>query len=687
LIAAAEEPDGYLYTPRRLIRPDYAPPGGRERWVGIKDQSHELYNAGHLYEAAVAHYLATGKRSLLDVALRNADLVCVTFAPGGRGEVPGHQEIEIGLCKLYRVTGRQRYLLTAKHFLDERGNPGTHQLMGTDMQDHAPVLLQDQAVGHAVRAGYMYAAMADVAALTGDSSYVAPLDKLWNDVTRGKLYITGGIGSVGLYEGFGPSCVLPNHSAYCETCASIAMMLWSHRMFLTHGDARYIDVLERTLYNSFLAGVGMSGEAFFYPNPLESFGGTERSPWFACACCPPNVVRFLPRLGSYAYASRGSDLFVNLYAAGEATVPTERGPVKVRQETRYPWDGSVTITLDPERSEEFTIHLRVPGWAQGETGTLYRALGPAPGDVALAVNGKKSPLEMEKGYAVLHRSWKKNDVIRLTLPMPVRRMVADEQVEEDRGRFALQRGPVVYCLEGVDARDGRATDVFFPDSTTFSYEFRDDLLNGVGIIRGRGISARRTPTGTVVPAGAKDVIAIPYYAWAHRGKSDMTVWPAREISAARPLQAPTLAWKSSLTASSGLPTDAVKDQLEPRSSHDGSIPVSRWWRKKGTSEWLQYDFPSTDTVSKVSVYWFDDGGEYRLPASWRLLYREGNEWKPVVTTTSAVNTTPAVNTGSYPVEKDHATVVTFTPVRTTALRLEVLLAPAHSAGLYEWKVE
>ncbi|MEK6754524.1 MAG: beta-L-arabinofuranosidase domain-containing protein, partial [Bacteroidota bacterium] len=335
IIAAAQEPDGYLYTARKLIRDDYQPPGGKERWVGIKDGSHELYNVGHLYEAAVAHCLATGKKTLLNVALKNADLLCNTFGPGKRGEVPGHQEIEIGLVKLYRTTGEEKYLKLAKFFLDERGNAEGHELMGEYAQDHKPVREQTKAVGHSVRAGYMYSGMVDVAALTGDASYVNALDRIWRDVVDEKLYITGGLGASGGNEGFSSGYSLPNLTAYCETCAAIANALWNYRMFLWHGDGKYIDIIERAIYNNFLSGVGMSGDRFFYPNRLEVFGsGAKRSEWFECACCPTNDVRFMPSIAGYVYAHDENDLYVNLFIGGETTVKMEKRTVDVKQETR-----------------------------------------------------------------------------------------------------------------------------------------------------------------------------------------------------------------------------------------------------------------------------------------------------------------------------------------------------------------
>ncbi|HTR98981.1 MAG TPA: beta-L-arabinofuranosidase domain-containing protein [Bacteroidota bacterium] len=678
-IAAAQETDGYLYTPRRLIRPDYAPPGGAERWVGMKDGSHELYCAGHLYEAAVAHFLATGKRTLLDVALRNADLVCATFGPGKRQEVTDHQEIEVGLCKLYRVTGDEKYLRMAKWFLDERGDAKGHPLLGEYAQDDRPIVDQPGAEGHAVRAAYMYAGMADVTALTGDDKFVPALDRFWKDVVNRKLYLTGGIGATGRNEGFDAPYALPNFTAYCETCASIALALWSERMFLLKGDAQYVDVLERVMYNAILSGVSMSGDAFFYPNPLGSFHGAQRSPWFGCACCPPNVIRFIAGAGGYLYAAREGDIYVNLFASSRARVTRTAGDVTLTQETRYPWDGTVRIRVEPAQTGEFALCVRIPGWAAGQAvpGTLYGMLDTARGEVTFDVNGAPLSPPVHLGYAVVRRAWTKGDEITIRFPMDTHRIIASDSIEDDRGKVALQRGPLVYCLEGADAPDGHVTDMVIPDSSSISAEFLPDLLGGVTVLHGRGLTALRTLGGEVVGGEARAFTAIPYYAWAHRGKCEMTVWAGRTVQTALPFPAPTLAWRSTLSASNNVNAEAVRDQLIPKNSSDQSIPYTHWWPHRGTTEWLQYDFPSAATVSRTSVYWYDDtgDGDCRVPKAWRILYKEGKEWKPVAAGTLSE------------AEKDRPTEITFTPVHTSALRLEMDLRPEYSAGIFEWKVE
>jgi DUF1680 family protein len=686
-VAAAQEEDGYLYTARTAPSPEPVRDIGPERWSFLA-QSHELYNVGHLYEAAVAHYQATGRRSLLDVALKNADLIDTVFGPDGLHDIPGHQEIEIGLTRLYRVTGERRYLDLAKFFLDQRGRADRRELYGEYFQDHLPVTEQTEAVGHAVRAGYMYTAMADVATLTGERSYVDAIDRLWEDVVSTKLYITGGIGASRRGEAFGEAYDLPNRSAYAETCAAIANAMWNHRMFLLHADARYIDVLERVIYNGFLSGISMEGNRFFYPNPLESngkylfnHGAAERQPWFGTSCCPVNVARFVPSIAGYVYGVRGSDVYVNLFVGGEAAVQTESGGLIITQETNYPWDGHVRLTLEPEAEGRFALHVRIPGWAMNQPvpSDLYRFLETSQEDVILKVNGESEPLEIEKGYAVITREWTAGDTIDLELPMPVRKIVAHENVKADAGRVALQRGPLVYCVEGVD-HGGQALNLFLPDDVPVLIEDRPDLLGGVVVLRANAGAVRRSENGgepEVVPAA---ITAIPYYAWNHRGVGEMAVWIPRTPEAVVLPPLPTLASMSTATASHVYGSDspaALNDQEEPASSNDHTIPRFTWWDHKGTTEWVQYDFPKSARVSAVEVYWFDDApsGGCRLPASWRVLYRKGEAWEPVTVVQADA------------ISKDRYNRLTFEPVETDALRLEVQLQPDYSAGILEWLVE
>jgi hypothetical protein len=518
-IAGAQEADGYLYT-ARTINPAAvsAEVEGLTRWSNLR-VNHELYNVGHLYEAAVAHFQATGKRALLDVALKNADLIERVFGPDKRRDVPGHQEIEIGLVKLYRVSGEEKYLRLAKFFLDERGHANGRELYENHshigyMQDHKPVIEQDEAVGHAVRAAYMYTGMADVAALTGDAAYVKAIDRIWENVVTRKLYLTGGIGALHQGEAFGANYELPNATAYTETCAAIANILWNQRMFMLHGQAKYIDVLERTLYNGFLAGVSLSGDTFFYPNPLAAGGqwafnkgATGRSPWFDCSCCPTNVARFIPSLPGYVYAQGTEGVYVNLFVAGRGKMRIGETDLAITQETRYPWYGQVRLIVEPDREAEFSLFVRLPGWARNRPvpGDLYRYLDRQVEQIAFNLNDAPIAYRIVNDFAQIRRAWQPGDVLDIHLPMPVRRVVSHPQVGENAGKVALERGPLVYCFEGVD-NGGRIDHLCLNDEMDFQAEHRPELLRGLTVVR------------------SGDMTAIPYYAWAHREAGQMAVW-------------------------------------------------------------------------------------------------------------------------------------------------------------------
>jgi len=683
-IAKAQEPDGYLYTARTIDPAKAMPMAGKARWIN-EEESHELYNAGHLYEAAVAHYQATGTRTLLDVAIRNADLICSVFNLQGRRAVPGHQEIEIGLVKLYRTTGNRKYLDQAQFFLDQRGKADGHKLYGEYAQDHKPVAEQTEAVGHSVRAAYMYSGMADVAALTGNQPYIAALNRLWDNVVGRKLYLTGGIGATGAWEGFGPDYDLPN-SAYAETCASIANALWNYRMFLLEPDAKYFDIYERAVYNAMLSGLSLSGDRFFYPNPLLSLGQHERSPWFACACCPSNLPRFMLSIPGHAYAVAGNDIFVNLYVQGSARIKTPQGVVAFDVKTNYPWSGDVRIIMTQvPRSTGLVLRLRVPGWARGEPvpGDLYRDVAPLDGGVTLSVDGepKSNTLRpiggylISRGYLTIPLGSTVGTYYDLHLPMPIRRVVAHPSVKADAGRVAVERGPLVYAAEFVD-NGGRVTNLQLSDNAALRSQQRPDLLGGVTVITGPA-TAYRTRDEKVV-AQTVPMTLIPYYAWAHRGKGEMVVWLAREADKARPAPETTLASQAKASSSEGGKTlQGLNEQYEPTDSNDHTGIYFHWWPKKNTTEWVQYDLAAPATVSETSVYWFDDTGqgECRTPRSWRVLYKRGDEWVPVATT------------DPYGTTKDRYNTVRFTPVQTTAIRLEVQLPEKFSAGIQEWKIK
>lgn len=530
IVAAAQEPDGYLYT-ARTIDPEHPHKwSGSERWVQESVLSHELYNSGHLFEAASAHFQATGKRNFLDIALKNADLLDQVFGPGKRNDAPGHEIVEMGLVKLYRITGEKKYLNLAKFFIDSRGKENDPKKAYS--QDHKPLIQQDEAVGHAVRAGYLYSGVADVAALTGDSAYMAAIDKIWENMVSKKLYITGGIGARHQGEAFGDNYELPNLTAYNETCAAIANVYWNYRMFLLHGDAKYIDVLERSLYNGVISGIGLDGKTFFYPNPLEcdmnyhfNSGETlDRQPWFDCSCCPTNMCRFIASVPGYIYAQGDNALYVNLFAQSSSTVQLNKKlPVTISQETQYPWEGQIKISVSPEKTSKFALCLRIPGWAENQVvpSDLYSFITPETDSVLVTVNGEKYQYKTEKGYAVIDREWKQGDVVNYDIPMSIRRVEANAKVADDAGKVALERGPIVYCLEGID--NGADLMKFaLPDSSKLSESFNSGELSGVVTISGAATIEEGKKTTT------QKFTAIPYFAWNNRGADEMKVWLPRK---------------------------------------------------------------------------------------------------------------------------------------------------------------
>jgi DUF1680 family protein len=529
LIGAAQEEDGYLFTCRTNNAKNLINWFGKERWEKL-ERSHELYNMGHLYEATVAHYRATGKRTLLDVAVKNADFLCETFGPGKLEKTPGHQVIEMGLAKLYRATGEDKYLQLAKFYLDARG-PGRNAYH----QSHQRPVDQSEAVGHAVRASYMYCGMTDVAALAGDERYFKAAQRIWENVVTKKLYITGGIGATGAGEAFGKNYELPNETAYCETCAAIGNVMWNHRMFLTTGEAKYIDVLERALYNGLISGVSLDGKLFFYPNPLASHGQHKRSPWFGCACCPGNMTRFVASVPGYVYAKKAEKLYVNLFVAGTGTVDMDGNPVKITQETQYPWNGRVKLTIEPERPAKFTIAIRTPGWTQNKPvpSDLYRYAEKRRHIMNLTYTNHEpkegfnvhDPIGAKDGFAYIDQRWERGDVIELDFAMPVRRVLAHDNVEANRGRVAIERGPILYCAEWPD-NDGHVHNLVLPDNAELTTEHREDLLGGVTVVTGEAISVSEDKDGKLVKK-PQQITAIPYCVWAHRGPGEMAVWLAR----------------------------------------------------------------------------------------------------------------------------------------------------------------
>jgi uncharacterized protein len=520
-IASAQENDGYLYTNRTIDPQNTHEMAGKQRWVNEEESSHELYNAGHLYEAAVAHYQATGKKTLLSVAIKNANLIDSLFGWGKIEKAPGHQEIEIGLIKLFRVTGDRKYLNLAKFFLDERG-PGGDEYN----QMHEKVIKQKVAVGHAVRAQYMYAAMADIAALTGEKEYLNAIDTLWTDVVNGKTYLTGGIGSVGNNEGFGEAYNLPNMEAYCETCAAIANALWNYRMFLLHGESKYFDVFEKVLYNGLLSGVSLSGDRFFYPNPLASKGQYARKAWFGCACCPVNITRFLPSVPGYIYAIKGDELFINLFIGNEAEINIKGHEISLKQSTNYPWEGQIRIKLNTSKSFAFNMMVRIPGWARNEAfpSDLYYFDDEFNELPKFFVNEKVIKIIEKDGYASINRIWENDDEIRVEFPMTPRRVKSSILLKADEGSVALQRGPIIYCAEAIDQQAHGVMDLVVENDAEINYEYQSGLLNGVGTVTGKIKSGSEESGSGNISLLPVEFRAIPYYAWANRDPGEMTVW-------------------------------------------------------------------------------------------------------------------------------------------------------------------
>lgn len=677
IVASAQEADGYLYTARTMNPKHPHEWAGTKRWEKVEELSHEFYNLGHMVEGAIAHYQATGQRNFLDVAIRYADCVCreIGDKPGQQVKVPGHQIAEMALAKLYLVTGEQKYLDQAKFFLDKRGYTSRKDEYS---QAHKPVVQQDEAVGHAVRAAYMYSGMADVAALTGDTAYIHAIDRIWDNIVSRKLYITGGIGATNQGEAFGKNYELPNMSAYCETCAAIGNVYLNHRLFLLHGESKYYDVLERTLYNGLISGVSLDGGGFFYPNPLESMGQHQRKPWFGCACCPSNICRFIPSLPGYVYAVKDNSIYVNLFMSNNATLSVNGKKVTLSQNTTYPWSGDINICIDKNSAGTFDLKIRIPGWVRNQPvpSDLYSYSDGKRPQYSVMLNGEPVSSQTDNGYFTISRKWKKGDKVSVHFDMEVRTVKANNKVEADRGKIAVERGPVVYCAEWPD-NDFDVLSVLANRKPEFETVSKPDLLHGITQIK--------TPVQTLeygedgkLKAIDQTLTLIPYYAWAHRGQGNMCVWLPQETYATRPATIPTLAAKSKIEASiDSKSLKAIADGLTPKDENDRTIPYFHWWPKEGTTEWITYTFPEAQTISSSTVYWYDDSpwGGCHIPSSWRILYLDNSgEWKEVE------------NPDKYSTEKGNPNTVNFNPVKTSTLKLEVKLKEKVSAGVFEWSV-
>ncbi len=666
-LAAAQLADGYLDSYYIVKEP------GR-RWTNLRD-NHELYCAGHMIEAAVAHFRATGKTNFLTVATRLADHIGSVFGPGKRMGYPGHPEIELALVKLWRATGEKRYLELARFFIENRGakffatehHTPLAEYDGAYWQDDVPICDHRTIKGHAVRAAYLLSGATDVAGETGNQALLKMINRVWRNTTERNMYITGGIGPSASNEGFTHDYDLPNLTAYQETCASVALAQWNHRLALLYGDARFADVFERSLYNGVLAGVSLDGQRFFYVNPLESAGLHHRSPWFGCACCPPNVARTLASLGGYAYALSDDALWVNLYIQGSARATLNGRKVTLNVETDYPWDGKVVLKPHLEQTAKFDLRLRIPGWCHGAT---------------VAVNGRNvSEPTTDRGYIVVGREWKGGDVVELNLPMPVQKIAANPNVQADAGRLAIQRGPLVYCLEACDQAEPLAN-LVLPRGAELKAEKAKDLLGGVVVVKGCAETAPEQDWTNALyqaipPSSRVPITAIPYYAWDNRKPGPMKVWLPQTPPAPAVGGLETHAKVSMSYVSGNCQPWGINDGLEPKNSGEQPSALCHWWPHQGREEWVQYTWKQPVTLKSARVYWFDDTGRgaCRLPASWKVEYRDGEIWKPVAAATD------------YPVKQDGWCAVSFTPVTTTALRLAVQLQKEWAAGVHEWKVE
>ncbi len=526
-IAAAQQPDGYINTFFTLT-------GLENRWSDM--DKHEAYCTGHLLEAGIAYFNTTGKPKLMDVGIRMVKHIDSNFRLAGKHWVPGHEEIELALVKLYHATNEKQYLDLASWFIEQRGHGYYKGAKRDPKYDQNDVPFEDQkkVEGHAVRAMYLYTGVTDVSAAKGETKYLPALFSIWENLVGKNMYITGGIGSSGHNEGFTKDYDLPNESAYCETCASVGMILWNQRMNLLTGEGKYIDVLERSLYNGALAGLSLSGDKFFYGNPLASQGNYARSEWFGCACCPSNIARLVASLGNYIYATTPDAIYVNLFISSSTVIPAGKNKIAVSQKGNYPWDGNILLTISPETKTKKSVLIRIPGWAvnQPVPGVAYTYLQPVSTPISIQLNKTAINYKIEKGYAVIEREWKKGDEISIQLPMSIERVIANNSIVENKGLTALQRGPLVYCLEHAD-NNGKAMNVIFPDDASFSSTFNRGLLGGVMTIHSKVPVVDVSSDGKSVSTSTREITAIPYYSWANRGEGEMQIWVPRKIGNVR----------------------------------------------------------------------------------------------------------------------------------------------------------
>jgi len=700
IIADAQQKDGYHYESHitGVSKSDVGGMGEKPySWVV---HSHELYNMGHMYEGAIAYYQATGKDKWLKVAEKNARHINHVFFEGDPAyndgkpvnQAPGHQELELALVKLYRITGDTLYLNMAKRFIDIRGitytPSGTGVMSPEYAQQHQPVREQSKAVGHAVRATYLYSGMADVSVYTGDMSLRPALDRIWHNIVDTRMHITGGLGAVHGIEGFGPEYELPNKEAFDETCAAVGNVFFNHRMFLMEKDGKYMDVAEVALLNNVLAGVNIEGNKFFYLNPLEAdgikpfnHGNKGRSPWFGTACCPSNLARLIPQVPGMMYATTGNEIYCSFYGGCSTTLKLDNGAVDIRQQTEYPFSEQIAYEISPEAGEQqFTLHLRIPTWTGNQfvPGELYKFKDAQPSGWTIKVNGTEVKAEVNKGFASIKRNWKKGDKVELFLPMPVRFSTAIEQVVADRGRICITRGPLIYCAEGVDNSEV-LPNVFIPDTKvkTQLKTFSGDILSGIPQII--------IPAYEKMKQGEKQISLslLPYFAWNNRGDGSMMVWfpVSNDIQPYFDRHLMTHGKFKQLEATHTNESDflaAIGDNLVPEKSNDNNL--YRWtsWNKRNEPQQIDITLDKTTDIQSVSIFWYDDNRNVKVPQNWSLEYWMNNKW----------NKFPLYITDSYNVFKDQFNMV-HPGQKLSTEKIRIMMTPQKDAcvGILEVNIE
>lgn len=674
-MALAQEDDGYIYTIRSAMAAGDTLRAGSKRWQLESVKSHETYCMGHLIEAGITHFKATGKKNLLDVAVKAADLICETFGPDKRTDFPGHQGIEIALVRLYDLTGDEKYLHTAEFFLDTRGPGGDKYVQAKDK-----IVDQKEAVGHVVRAVYMYTALTDIAALKRREDFNKFLNVIWDDIISGKMYVTGGLGAGNGYgEGFGPDYFLPNNS-YCETCSSIGNIFWNYRLFRLTGDSKYYDIIERVLYNSFLSGISLSGNQYFYTNPIENNGSHRRRNWYPCSCCPPNIARLITTLSGYLYATTPNAVYVNLFAESKAVVCTNKKRVNLTQTTSYPWSGDIVLTVEPEcNTLEFALKIRIPGWANNEVlpGGLYSFTSASKNKVSIKINGRSIKYSTEKGFAVLNRTWKAGDKVIIDLPFESRTVKSVPEIKFTTGKVAVTRGPLVYCIEGTDLDDKRVLDKVLVADSKIHARFVPEKLGGIVQLTANGKKVSLVNQHKNITAA--DLIFIPYYAWANRADDPMTIWIASNAGVAVALNnEPTVSSLGKLKASNeSAKVKCLNDGIQPNTSDDITVSGFNFWpRAKNGETWVRYDFESPQQITSAGVFWSTTHG-IKLPLSWYLEYQKTDgDWERVV------------NFVDYEIAADKLNVVNFEVVNTKSIRLVVEPDGQNgNVGLFEWTLK